>query len=109
MNIWVLLLICGGMTYLTRYSFIAAFGKRDMPEWLKNALRFVPAAVLSVIACQSLFYPVDKLDISLSNTRLLAGIIAGLVAWRTRNALLTIVIGMAALIALNYFLSIYIS
>lgn len=101
MNIWWVLIICGVMTFLTRYSFIAAFGKREIPAWLKNSLRFVPAAVLSVIACQSLFYPVDKLDISFTNTRLLAGIIATLVAWRSKNALLTIAVGMAALIALN--------
>jgi branched-subunit amino acid transport protein len=104
MNIWLVLIICGVMTYLTRLSFIAAFGKHAIPEWLRRSLRFVPAAVLSVIACQSLFYPADHFDISWSNTRLLAGIIAALVAWRTRNALLTILVGMVALLAFNYFL-----
>lgn len=101
MNIWIALIACGVATYLTRLSFIAAFGKREIPEWLKNSLKYVPAAVLSVIACQSLLYPEDELFISFSNTRLLAGIIAALVAWKTRNALLTIIVGMLALVGLN--------
>lgn len=107
MNIWIALVVCGLATYLTRLSFIAAFGKREIPEWLKNSLKYVPAAVLSVIACQSLLYPEDTLDISLTNTRLLAGIIAALVAWKTRNALLTIVVGMLALIVLNMLIPVY--
>jgi branched-subunit amino acid transport protein len=36
-------------------------------------------------------------DIGPDNPRLLAGILAGAVAWRTRNTLLTIVSGMLAL------------
>jgi branched-subunit amino acid transport protein len=35
--------------------------------------------------------------VSLGNTRLVAGALAALVAWRTKNVLLTIGVGMAAL------------
>lgn len=101
MNIWLLLLICGGLTYLIRLSFIAFFSNREIPSWLQSSLKYVPPAVLSVIIFQSLFYPADKLAVSMSNTRLLAGLIAGLIAWRTRNALLTILLGMIALVILN--------
>jgi branched-subunit amino acid transport protein len=34
---------------------------------------------------------------SLGNARLLAGVLAGLVAWRSKNALLAIAVGMVAL------------
>lgn len=101
MNAWGVILVCGAATYLTRVSFIALFGKREIPVWIRKALRYVPAAVLSVIACQNLFYPADRLDISLSNTRLLAGMVASVVAWSTKNALLTILVGMLAWIVLN--------
>ena len=43
------------------------------------------------------------LDLSLGNHRLLAGLAAILVAWRTRNTLVTILAGMAALLALQIF------
>ena len=57
----------------------------------------VPTAVLSAIILPELLQPGGTLDISLGNTRLLAGLIAALVAWRTQNILATIVAGMGAL------------
>jgi branched-subunit amino acid transport protein len=53
--------------------------------------------VLSAIVFPELLLREGALAISPGNPRLLAGILAGLVAWRTRNMLLTIVVGMAAL------------
>jgi branched-subunit amino acid transport protein len=39
----------------------------------------------------------DRIDFSLGNARLLAGLLAIVVAWRTRSAMLTIIVGMLAL------------
>jgi len=44
------------------------------------------------------------LDLSLDNTRLLAGLTAIVVAWFSRNTLITIVAGMIALLLLQLFL-----
>ena len=46
----------------------------------------------------------NQLDISLGNTRLLAGIVAILVAWYSKNTLLTILAGMIALLLLQLFI-----
>jgi branched-subunit amino acid transport protein len=59
-------------------------------------LRFVPPAVLSAIILPDLLRPDGVWALSFGNVRLLAGILAALVAWRTKNALLTIGVGMAA-------------
>jgi branched-subunit amino acid transport protein len=107
MSTWLMLVICGLATFLTRLSFIAVFGKREIPHWLRSSLQYVPVAVLSVIICQSLFYPIDRLNFSLSNTRLLAGLIAGLVAWFSRNAILTILVGIVALVGLNFMFGLF--
>ncbi len=104
MTIWIVILVCALITFLTRLSFIAIFGQRKIPGWLQGALRYVPPSVLSVIAVQEILFKDSQLYISISNTRLLAGILAALVAWRTRNALITILVGMAALLLLQYFL-----
>ncbi|MCB9136525.1 MAG: AzlD domain-containing protein, partial [Anaerolineales bacterium] len=39
----------------------------------------------------------DQMRLGLDNPRVLAVIIAGFVSWKTRNLLLTIVVGMVAL------------
>ena len=68
---------------------------------MRRALHYVPPAVLSAIIFPELLYPANHLDLSLGNTRLLAGMIAILVAWYTKNTLLTILAGMIALFILQ--------
>jgi branched-subunit amino acid transport protein len=55
-------------------------------------------AVLSAIILPELTNPNGTLFLSCRNPQLLAGAVAILVAWRTRNVILTIVAGMAALL-----------
>ncbi len=101
MNLWLVLIAGGMLTFATRLSFILLLGRIEIPEWIKRSLRFVPPAVLTAIIVPELVFHAGKIDISLANFRLLAGIFAILVAWRTRNTLLTIILGMAALLALQ--------
>jgi branched-subunit amino acid transport protein len=99
---WLTLVICGIGTYAIRLSFIALFGRMQMPDLLQRALRLVPPAVLSAIVFPELLMKSGQLDLSFSNTRLIAGLVAILIAWRTHNTLLTIVIGMALLWLLQW-------
>jgi branched-subunit amino acid transport protein len=68
---------------------------------MRQALRFVPPAVLSAIILPQLFIPSGYFDFSLTNHRWMAGFIAVIVAWWTKNTLLTILAGMAALLILQ--------
>ena len=98
MNIWLVMLIGGLLTFGMRFSLIYLFGRFEVPQTMRRALHYVPPAVLSAIIFPELIYPSGNLDLTLGNTRLLAGIIATLVAWYTKNTLLTILAGMAALV-----------
>ncbi len=100
MIIWLTMFLVGLGTYATRLSFILLFGRRKIPDSVKRALRFVPPAVLTAIIFPELLLPGGMLDLSLDNERLLAGLLAGLVAWRTRNIVLTIIAGMTLLLLL---------
>ncbi|MBN1452092.1 MAG: AzlD domain-containing protein [Anaerolineales bacterium] len=102
MNIWLVLLLGGLLTFGMRYSFIYLLGRFELPETLRRALRFVPPAVLSAIVIPELVIRSGQVDISLTNYRLLAGIVAILVAWKTKNTLLTILAGMVALLVLEF-------
>lgn len=101
MNLWWIMLAGGLLTFGTRLSFILLLDRLTPPAWLYRGLRFVPVAVLTAIIIPELLLRSGSLDISFSNHRLLAGLLAALVAWRTHSALLTILIGMAALLALS--------
>jgi len=92
--VWLLFIALAAGTFSLRFSFIYLFGKVDMPDWLRRALRFVPASVLAALVFPALTYPNGALDLSLGNVRLLAGLGGALVAWRTKNVLWTIAVGM---------------
>src|SRR6202008_4118781 len=97
MMLWLIIICTGVITYTMRLSFIMFFGNREIPPRLLHILRFVPMAVLSAIILPQLVLPASTIDLSLQNPRWIAGGFAAIVAWRTRNVLLTIAVGMVAL------------
>ncbi len=101
MNLWLIIIGMGLVTFGTRLTPIVLLGRFEIPLIVQRALRFVPPAVLTAIIVPELLYRNNQLDLSLNNVRLLAGLIAIAVAWRTRNALITIGTGMIALWVLS--------
>ncbi len=99
---WLMIIAAGLLTYATRLSPIMLYGRFEMPDKVERALRFVPVAVLTAIFLPELVYIQDELMLSFRNPRLLAGLLAILVAWRTKNVMYTIVIGMLALWVLQF-------
>ena len=104
MNIWLIMISVGLLTFLTRLSFIALLERIELPDAFMRALRFVPIAVLSAIIAPELATYHEQLAISPNNPRLLAGLIATAVAYLTKNVVWTIIAGMAALWILSIWL-----
>lgn len=87
----------GLITYALRLSLFLLPERVILPPWLLRSLRYVPAAVLSAIILPELLLSNGTLDVSLSNDRLLAGIVAIIVAWRVRNVFVVVAAGMVIL------------
>ena len=104
MNIWLVMLLGGLVTFGIRFSLIYLFGKLEVPETMRKALHYVPPAVLSAIVFPELFIRDGVFNLSLDNHRMIAGLVAIFVAWLSRNILITILLGMVALFLLQYFL-----
>jgi branched-subunit amino acid transport protein len=104
MNIWLVMLLGGLITFGIRFSLIYLFGRFQVPETMRKALHYVPPAVLSAIIFPELFLQNGTLNLSLDNVRLLAGLIAVVVAWFSKNTLITIIAGMVVLFLLQLFL-----
>jgi branched chain amino acid efflux pump len=98
MTLWLTVIAMGLVTFAIRLVPILALERFPIPPRLRQALRFVPPAVLSAIILPELLYPQGgPFNPTLGNLRLIAGVIAIVVAWLTRNVLLTIVVGMGVL------------
>ncbi len=102
MSEWAIVLVIGAGTYLSRLSFIGVLGRRGVPPSMEAPLRYVAPAVLAAIALPAVLAPSGSVDLTPTNLRLVAAILAGGVAWKTRNIALTIVVGLTALGVLDY-------
>jgi branched-subunit amino acid transport protein len=97
LKLWLVILAVGALNYLSRLSFIAAFGRRSMPAWLARSLRFVPAAMLTALVLPMIVGVQAAGATAWANPRALAAIAAAVAAFHTRSTLKTLAVGMLAL------------
>lgn len=94
--IWLAILAIGFGTFVLRVSFIELAGRMRLPTRVSRALRFLPAAVLSAIILPAVLkLPDGSLDYAPGNPKIIAALAATVIAWRTKNAVFTILGGMA--------------
>jgi len=93
----------GLCTWFLRLSFIELWQWMSVPPLLDRALRYVPPAVLAALVVPALARSGGTIDLSPDNLRLMAGIAAAVVAWFSRNVLLTLAVGMGMLWLLQTF------
>src|SRR5262245_19846597 len=102
MNIWLVMILGGLITFGFRFSLIYLFGRFQIPETMRRALHYVPPAVLAALIFPELFMRDGILALAADNDRMWAGLLAVLVAWFSRNTLITILAGMIALLLLQF-------
>lgn len=83
-------------TMATRIPVLLWLSRRQLPAGFFTALKYVPPAVLAAIIAPAALMRGGSLVLGMENAGIPASLVAILVAWRTRNLLLTIVLGMAA-------------
>jgi len=89
--------LIGAGTFAIRLSFIEFYGSLRIPPLLRRALLYVPASVLAALVLPAVMYPDRQAAFEWNNPQIPAAILAGLVAWRTKSTLLTLVFGLGAL------------
>ena len=102
-TVLVVVMVGGAVgTLLLRASFLVLVPGEALPHWARRGLRFVPPAVLAALAVSAFVPTTWPVDGPGALAHPMAAVVAGLVAWRWGNVLLTIGSGMTALWALNY-------
>ncbi|MEM9033072.1 MAG: AzlD domain-containing protein [Actinomycetota bacterium] len=99
-DLWLAIVVAAFGTYAIRTVPLALAGRvAALPVRARRSLRMVAPAALSALVCLAVFRPDGRLD--LVGDRVVAATVAGLVGWRTRNPILTLVVGMVVLLALE--------
>jgi branched-subunit amino acid transport protein len=97
---WVVIVLGGLATFSIRSSFLLAARRlATVPGWANDALRMIPAAALAALVAPALLRP----DVAWQplGPQALAGALALAVAWWTRSVLLTIGVGVVAVMGLD--------
>ena len=94
MSDWALIIYCGLITFLTRFSMIALLKKEMFNNKLREVLSYVPSAIFPAIIFPAIFldsYGLVQLE---NNPKILATIIAMIIGILSRNILATIFSGL---------------
>ena len=90
MSDWALIIYCGIITYLTRFSMIAILKKEMFNNRVREVLSYVPSAIFPAIIFPAIF--LDELgQFQLEdNPKILAATIAMIIGIASRNIVATI-------------------
>ena len=96
MSDWALIIYCGIITYLTRFSMIAILKKEMFNNRVREVLSYVPSAIFPAIIFPAIF--LDDLGAFQfdDNPKILAATIAMIIGILSRNIIATIISGLAS-------------
>jgi len=97
MTTWIIIIGVAAATFLLRASFIVFANPQKFPKLFRQALAYVPPAVLAAIVAPGLAMPQGALDLTLANPRWIAGLVALALATRVRHPIAPIAIGLPVL------------
>ena len=91
---WSLIIYCGVITYLTRFSMIFLLKKDVFNEKTKKILSYVPSAIFPSIIFPPIFLDnTGSLDLE-NNPKIIAAIVAIVVGYFSKNIIATIFAGL---------------
>ena len=96
MSNWSLIIYCGIITYLTRFSMIALIKKEMFNDRIREILSFVPSAIFPAIIFPAIFINDSGLFQIEDNPKIIAALIAMIIGIFSRSILATIFSGLAS-------------
>lgn len=94
---WAMIAGTALVTFLMRFSFLGTVNPHAMPERFRAALRFVPPAVLAAIVVPQVLIRDQAIHLGHDNPRLLAALVALVIARVSKSVVWTLIGGMVAL------------
>ena len=79
MSNWALIIYCGLITYLTRFSMIALIKKEMFNDRVREVLSYVPSAIFPAIIFPAIFLDNSGSLILEDNPKIIAAIIATII------------------------------
>ena len=95
MSNWALIIYCGLITYLTRFSMIALIKKEMFNDRVRKVLSYVPSAIFPAIIFPAIFLDNSGSILIEDNPKIVAALIATLIGIFSKSIIATIFSGLA--------------
>lgn len=102
-DLWTLVVIAGlaVVTVLTRSFFFLSGKPWHLPGWAQRGLQYAPIAALSAVVVPEIVMVQGELIRTWQDARLFAAAAGAITYFRTKNVLMTILLGMAVYLPLH--------
>ena len=104
MSNFALIIYCGLITFLTRFSMIAILKKEMFNDRIREVLSYVPSAIFPAIIFPPIFLDIDGSLALENNPKILAAILTIIIGYYSRNIIVTIFSGLISYWILIFFI-----
>jgi branched-subunit amino acid transport protein len=98
----IIILGMAAVTYLPRFLPMYILTRLEIPDIVIAWLRYVPVSVLAALIVPGILTADRQIFLAMGNAYLLASIPAFFTAWRTRNMMMTVTVGMSMVLLLQW-------
>lgn len=101
-RVFLIILGMAAVTYVPRFLPLYVLTRLEIPKIVIDWLKYVPVTVLSALIVPGILTANRQVYITLNNSYLIASLLAFLIAWRTKNMMFTVTVGMGVVLVLQY-------
>ncbi len=94
MNIWILIFLCGIITFTIRFLPLSGILKFKVSGHYLRLIQIIPIVVLTPIIFQAVFFISDNQFLVVENSKVYAAILSVFISILLKNVIYTIIIGM---------------
>lgn len=103
MNTWLLIILCGIITYLIRFIPLSGIINIKGSQIYLKIVNLIPIIVLTPIIVQATLFNDNKIILS-NNYEIYSALLAIIIAFLFKNVILTIIIGMIFYITVSNYI-----
>ena len=102
LNIYLLIIGIAIFTYIPRSLPIIYLSKKDIPNWLKDWMKFIPSGIFAALILPSILIQDGSLNVGFTNINLIASILVLIIAIKKKSLGLSIAVGVSAISILTF-------
>ncbi|PRR83852.1 AzlD domain-containing protein [Clostridium vincentii] len=102
LNIYLLIIGIAIVTYIPRCLPILYLSKKDLPNWLKDWMKFIPSGVFAALILPSVLIQDGRLNLGFTNINLITSILVVIIAVKKKSLGLSIAVGVFSITLLTF-------